>query len=83
MPSLHIKDITLELFNTTLKRYSEVASSSLAELDTLRYETIPAKLAKNKKDAHLLKTDVEKLVEWKLYDISTYHVQQSRNKETY
>lgn len=54
------------MFNTTLKRYSEIASSSLAELDTLRYETVPAELAKNKKDAHLLKSDVEKLVEWKL-----------------
>jgi hypothetical protein len=66
MASLQISKISLELFNTTLKRYSEIASSSLAELDTLRYETVPAELAKNKKDAHLLKSDVEKLVEWKL-----------------
>ncbi|KAF3052516.1 hypothetical protein E8E11_011506 [Didymella keratinophila] len=66
MSSLHISKISLEVFNTTLKRYSDIASSSLAELDTLRYETIPSKLANGKKDAHLLKADVEKLVEWKL-----------------
>lgn len=70
MSSLHINKITLEIFNTTLKRYSEIALSSLAELDTLRYETIPAKLANNGKNTHLLKYDVEKLVEWKLYDRS-------------
>ncbi|KAF3039189.1 hypothetical protein E8E12_006806 [Didymella heteroderae] len=66
MSPLHINRITLELFKATLKRYSETASSSLSELDTLRYETIPANLAKSKKDAHLLKADIEKLVEWKL-----------------
>ena len=66
MSSLHIDKVSLELFNTTLKRYSEIASTSLAELDTQRYETIPSKLAKEKKDTHLLKADVEKLVEWKL-----------------
>ncbi|KAJ4378413.1 hypothetical protein N0V86_006116 [Didymella sp. IMI 355093] len=66
MSPLHIDKISLELFNTTLARYVTTASSTLADLDTLRYETIPAKLAKSKKDTYLLKADVERLVEWKL-----------------
>jgi hypothetical protein len=69
MSPLHIDRISVELFNTTLARYATTASSTLADLDTLRYETIPAKLAKSKKDTHLLKADVEKLVEWKLYSL--------------
>lgn len=68
MSPLHVNRISLELFNTTLARYTTAAPSTLADLDTLRYETIPAKLTKGKKDAHLLKADVEKLVEWKLYE---------------
>ncbi|KAF1926063.1 uncharacterized protein M421DRAFT_423068 [Didymella exigua CBS 183.55] len=66
MSSLHINSISLELFKRTLARYAIIAPSTLADLDTLRYETIPAKLAKSKKDTHLPKADVEKLVEWKL-----------------
>lgn len=66
MSPLHTDRISLDSFNETLALYPDTAPSTLAELDTLRYETIPAKLAKSSKDAHLIKADVEKLVEWKL-----------------
>lgn len=67
MPSLHIEKISLSSFKATLSRYTDTAPSALSELDTLRYDTIPAKLAKIKKDASLQKSDIERLVEWKLY----------------
>ena len=66
MSPLHFNRISLQLFNETLARYPDTAPSTLKELDTLRYETIPEKLAKTTNDFHLIKADVEKLVEWKL-----------------
>lgn len=66
MVALDVENITLDTFKSTLSRYPDVAPSSLAELDTFRYETVPAKLT-SLKDKHLLKADVERLVEWKLY----------------
>lgn len=66
MSSLHIDKIPLKIFNTTLARYPDTAPSALTDLDTLRYETIPAKLEKMKGEKYSLKADVEKLVEWKL-----------------
>lgn len=66
MPSLHINKITIDTFNKTLVRYSEMIPSTLADLDKFRYDSIPAKLVARNEDAHLLKADVEKLVEWKL-----------------
>lgn len=67
MTALNIEKITLNTFKATLARYPDVAPSALAELDTLRYDTVPAKLASIKGEKHLLKADVERLVEWKLY----------------
>lgn len=66
MAALQIDKITVETFKATLARYSDAAPSALAELDLLRYETAPAKLGNMKGEKHLLKSDVERLVEWKL-----------------
>ncbi|KAH7085015.1 hypothetical protein BKA63DRAFT_559677 [Paraphoma chrysanthemicola] len=69
MPSRHIKSISLSTFNTTLSRYPSAAPESLHDLDTQRYETIPAAFAKRVasiEETYLLKAEVEKLVEWKL-----------------
>jgi hypothetical protein len=66
MSSIHIDKISLSTFNATLSRYADTAPSTLADLDELRYTTIPARLAKIEKNAQLSKSDVEKLVEWKL-----------------
>jgi hypothetical protein len=67
MPSLQYEEISLAAFNATLSRYSNTASAALKDLDELRYETIPQKLASMKGEKNLQKSDVEKLVERKLY----------------
>lgn len=72
MAALQVDKITIETFRATLSRYGDVASSALADLDMFRYETVPAKLASMKGDEHLLKADVERLVEWKLSVFSRY-----------
>jgi hypothetical protein len=71
-PSLNISTISLSTFNTTLARYASIAPAKLKDLDTFRYDTLPAKLAKRKKEvgdgeACLEKEELEGLVEWKLY----------------
>ena len=66
MPSIHVSSISLSTFKAKLSRYSNTAPSALTDLDLLRYEAIPANLAKIKKDASLQKSDVEELVKWKL-----------------
>lgn len=71
-PSLKISLISLEAFNATLARYSSIAPAKLKDLDTLRYVTVPAKLAKQKKEVGegkvcLERAELEGLVEWKLY----------------
>lgn len=67
--SLNYTSISKPTFNRTLARYSSTAPSKLLDLDTLRYETIPATLAKRTEEgeAFLKKEEVESLVEWKLY----------------
>lgn len=49
-------------------RYSVTVPEKLQELDTLRYVTIPNILGERREagDAQLDKSEVEKLVEWKL-----------------
>lgn len=68
MSSLKHTSIPKESFDDILSRYSATAPDKLQDLDTLRYETIPATLAERKKSgaAYLKKEEVEKLVEWKL-----------------
>ncbi|KAF2709301.1 hypothetical protein K504DRAFT_379441 [Pleomassaria siparia CBS 279.74] len=69
MAPLSMNSISLSTFNATLARYSSIAPAKLADLDALRYVTIPAKLAERKKEegnASLAKSEVESLVEWKL-----------------
>lgn len=69
-PSLHYKHITKDTFLDVLSRYPAIAPVKLRELDTLRYETIPATVAQraaNDGKAYLTKDEVEKLMEWKLY----------------
>ncbi|KAF2467134.1 uncharacterized protein BDR25DRAFT_395579 [Lindgomyces ingoldianus] len=69
MTSLRPESITLDTFNNILSRYPASVPERLRDLDALRYDTIPVKVAKRKEDddAFLSKDEVEKLVEWKLY----------------
>lgn len=67
MSQLHIKNISLDEFNNVLSRYPSAVPDKLQELDTLRYDAIPAKVAERQDTAYLTKDEVEKLVEWKLY----------------
>ncbi|KAH6639660.1 hypothetical protein C7974DRAFT_388964 [Boeremia exigua] len=66
MTPLHVEKISSDVFRAALARYPGAAPSILADLDALRYQMVPAKLENMKGDPHLLKADVEKLVEWKL-----------------
>ncbi|KAF2872449.1 hypothetical protein BDV95DRAFT_593824 [Massariosphaeria phaeospora] len=68
MPPLTVSAISLAAFKTILSPYPSTVSDKLKDLDTLRYDTIPASLAarKNSGDAFLQKDEVETLVEWKL-----------------
>lgn len=60
--------ISRKTFGDTLLRYSVTVPEKLQELDTLRYVTIPNILGERREagDAQLDKSEVEKLVEWKL-----------------
>lgn len=55
-------------FNNILARYQDAVPAKLHDLDKLRFESIPEKVAQRKKefDAFLEKEEVESLVEWKL-----------------
>lgn len=66
MTPLRIEKITLPTFNAALSRYPNTAPTNLKDLDDLRYTSIPTKLAQSSEKS-LQKSDVEKLVEWKLY----------------
>ncbi|KAH7389502.1 hypothetical protein DE146DRAFT_758811 [Phaeosphaeria sp. MPI-PUGE-AT-0046c] len=66
MASCHLKKITLSTFDDVLSRYAAAVPEKLHDLDALRYTTIPTAAAKRKNDLHLIKDEVEKLVEWKL-----------------
>lgn len=67
MTSHHINNITQTTFKDVLSRYKPAVPEKLHDLDALRYDTIPAAVAKRKvDDRHLTKDKVEKLVEWKL-----------------
>jgi hypothetical protein len=69
MPSLRVTSITLESFNGILARYENTVPERLHDLDSQRYSSIPAALAKRTTGEgapHLSKPEVEKLVEWKL-----------------
>lgn len=62
----HVRTISLETFNDILSQYPASVPERLQELDTLRYDEIPVKVASRKDAAFLTKDEVEKLVEWKL-----------------
>lgn len=69
MPSLRANSITLESFSRILARYETTVPERLHDLDSHRYTSIPAALAKRSTDEgspYLTKPEVEKLVEWKL-----------------
>jgi len=68
MTSLTISSITLDQFNEILARYENTVPEQLRDLDSHRYNIIPAALAKRQAPKlHLTKDEVVKLVEWKLY----------------
>ena len=72
MPRVHVNTITPDTFKDILTRYPSVVPDKLRDLDTLRYDTIPASVVQEQgkgkgKAVSLAKEQVEKLVEWKLY----------------
>jgi hypothetical protein len=64
MPPFHIDNITLSTFKDVLSRYSATVSQKLRDLDTQRYDTIPAAVAA-RETKYLTKDEVVKLIEWK------------------
>ncbi|KAF2833997.1 hypothetical protein CC86DRAFT_277298 [Ophiobolus disseminans] len=66
MPSYNITTISASTYSTALSRYASAAPASLHALDAQRYDAIPAAVAKRRDDKFLNKSEVEKLVEWKL-----------------
>lgn len=70
MPPFHINTINLNTFKEVLDRYPATVPEKLRNLDAQRYDVIPATVAsRDESDKKLTKTEVEKLVEWKLYVI--------------
>ncbi|KAI8934440.1 hypothetical protein NX059_009172 [Plenodomus lindquistii] len=66
MPAYHITKITHKTFKEILSRYPATVPEKLRDLDTQRYETIPATAIRKDGSANLTKDMVEALVEWKL-----------------
>lgn len=68
MASLSAHTISRVDFNNILARYQDAVPAKLHDLDKLRFESIPEKVAQRKKefDGFLEKEEVESLVEWKL-----------------
>ena len=58
--------INLDDFNGLLVKYKDVVPDKLEELEKQRLEIIPKALAE-RTDAHLTKTEVQTLLDWKLY----------------
>jgi hypothetical protein len=68
MDDLHsYETITYATFSELLDSYKELVPSKLDELEEQRLVTIPKSLSERTDDAHLKKTEVQKLVDWKLY----------------
>jgi hypothetical protein len=65
MAPLHIEKITLFRFKSILSRYPATVPEKLRDLDTARYDTIPASVAA-RESKYLTKDEVVRLVEWKL-----------------
>lgn len=59
--------ITYKTFSELLDSYKELVPSKLDELEEQRLEKIPKSLSERTDDAHLKKSEVQKLVDWKLY----------------
>ncbi|KAH9881594.1 hypothetical protein IAQ61_000320 [Plenodomus lingam] len=66
MPAYHINSISYKIFTEALSRYPATVPDKLRNLDTQRYETIPATAICEDGSANLTKSMVETLVEWKL-----------------
>ncbi|KAL6707207.1 hypothetical protein ACN47E_004754 [Coniothyrium glycines] len=66
MPQHCIKHISLSTFKDVLSRYSSIVPEKLKELDTLRFETLPATAAKRGVSEGLSKGELEQLMSWKL-----------------
>jgi hypothetical protein len=65
MLPFHIDKISLHTFNNVLSRYPATVPEKLRDLDTARYDTIPAAVAARSPKS-LTKDEVVQLVEWKL-----------------
>jgi hypothetical protein len=58
--------ITYESFIDTLKSYKDIVPSKLDELEEQRLRIIPKALSERTDNPHLLKPELQKLVDWKL-----------------
>jgi hypothetical protein len=65
MPSFHIENITVKTFKDVLSRYPATVPEKLRDLDTARYDAIPAAVSA-RQTKYLTKDEVVQLVEWKL-----------------
>ena len=74
MASFSAHTVSRVNFNDILARYQDAVPAKLHDLDKLRFESIPEKVAQRKEgfDAFLEKEEVESLVEWKLYVVSNF-----------
>lgn len=59
--------ITYDDFVELLETYKDAVPAKLDDLEKQRLETIPKALSERAGDAHLKKTELQKLVDWKLY----------------
>lgn len=66
-----IKTINGEEFNSILRSYPDIVPPKLGKLEQERLETIPKVVAERNGNAHLTKSEVQTLVDWKLYVYST------------
>ena len=66
-----IKTINGEEFNSILRSYPDIVPPKLGKLEQERLETIPKAVAERNGNAHLTKSEVQTLVDWKLYVYST------------
>ncbi|ORX98541.1 hypothetical protein BCR34DRAFT_496052 [Clohesyomyces aquaticus] len=68
MPSLTPNLITLDAFNEYLAQYPASVPEKLRDLDRIRYDSVPVKIAERNQNggAYMTKDEVAQLVEWKV-----------------
>lgn len=70
-PKHTVDNITFPEFTHILQQYKDYIPAKLKELDELRFVTIPeavqSRKVKSKGDLFLTKSELESLMQWKLY----------------